>query len=357
MNELENFISMSKYAGERFDIVQAGGGNSSVKYDDGSMLIKASGFSLSEITNEKGYVRLDNKKVNAVLSNPDLLEIADKRKREKASSDLIAGCILDSTGKPSIETFLHSLLAKYTLHTHPIAVNIITILKDWKEILKGIFPSAVFVGYKTPGIELALELQKELNVFRKNNDNLPQILFLQNHGLIVSAKSYEEVTLLNESVLEKLEKYLGLNFTANRNVTKISKLYNAIYQNQSIAYLIRSQFLNSVLKEKKEIFFLESFCPDGQVFCGRKALELKNLNNSDAFLSFEKEFHHPARIVLYQENIYSIAPNVKKAKEMEDVLEFHISSLFYSKENRNYLEKDEVAYLENWDAEKYRQKL
>ena len=157
MNELENFILMSKYAGERFDIVQAGGGNSSVKLEDGSMLIKASGFSLSEITNEKGYVKLDNKKVNEVLSNSELLEITDKRKREKASSDLIGNCILDSTGKPSIETFLHSLLGKYTLHTHPIAVNAITVQKDWKEILTGIFPNAVFVDYKTPGIELALE--------------------------------------------------------------------------------------------------------------------------------------------------------------------------------------------------------
>ena len=53
MNELENFILMSKYAGERFDIVQAGGGNSSVKLEDGSMLIKASGFSLSEIQTRK----------------------------------------------------------------------------------------------------------------------------------------------------------------------------------------------------------------------------------------------------------------------------------------------------------------
>ncbi|MBP9887013.1 MAG: class II aldolase [Leptospiraceae bacterium] len=357
MNELENFILMSKYAGERFDIVQAGGGNSSVKLEDGSMLIKASGFSLSEITNEKGYVKLDNKKVNEVLSNSELLEITDKRKREKASSDLIGNCILDSTGKPSIETFLHSLLGKYTLHTHPIAVNAITVQKDWKEILTGIFPNAVFVDYKTPGIELALELQKELNIFQKDNGNIPQILFLQNHGLIVSSSSYEVVIELNESVLEKLENYLGLDFTANKNVTKISKLYNSIYRNQSITYLIRSQFLNSVLKDKRELFFLDSFCPDGQVFCGRKALNLESLDDADAFFVFEKEFYHPARIILYKDNLYAIAPNVKKAKEMEDVLEFQISSLFYSKENRNFLEKEEVIYLENWDAEKYRQKL
>ena len=31
MNELDKFVQISKYAGERFDLIQAGGGNSSVK--------------------------------------------------------------------------------------------------------------------------------------------------------------------------------------------------------------------------------------------------------------------------------------------------------------------------------------
>ncbi len=43
MNEMNDFIKISKYAGERFDLTQAGGGNSSVKNDDGTMYIKASG--------------------------------------------------------------------------------------------------------------------------------------------------------------------------------------------------------------------------------------------------------------------------------------------------------------------------
>ena len=44
MKEIQNFINISKYAGERFDLIQAGGGNSSVKLDNGQMLIKASGY-------------------------------------------------------------------------------------------------------------------------------------------------------------------------------------------------------------------------------------------------------------------------------------------------------------------------
>ena len=40
---------ISRYCGERFDLVQAGGGNTSVKIND-IMFIKASGFNLADIT-------------------------------------------------------------------------------------------------------------------------------------------------------------------------------------------------------------------------------------------------------------------------------------------------------------------
>ena len=49
MIEIKKFIDISKYAGERFDLIQAGGGNSSIKLDNGQMIIKASGYLLSDI--------------------------------------------------------------------------------------------------------------------------------------------------------------------------------------------------------------------------------------------------------------------------------------------------------------------
>jgi rhamnose utilization protein RhaD (predicted bifunctional aldolase and dehydrogenase) len=37
MNEITDFVKYSKYAGQRFDLVQAGGGNSSVKLENVTM--------------------------------------------------------------------------------------------------------------------------------------------------------------------------------------------------------------------------------------------------------------------------------------------------------------------------------
>ena len=46
--ELIKFQNISRYSGERFDLVQAGGGNSSVKIDDW-MFIKASGYNMTNV--------------------------------------------------------------------------------------------------------------------------------------------------------------------------------------------------------------------------------------------------------------------------------------------------------------------
>ena len=62
--------------------------------------------------------------------------------------------------------------------------------------------------------------------------------------------------------------------------------------------------------------------------------------------------------MLYKNNLFLIAKNTKKAKEIEEVFRFHIMSLNLAKYNNiNYLDDSEIEYLANWEAEKYRQNL
>ena len=209
MIELKNFVEISKYAGERFDLVQAAGGNTSVKIKNSEMLIKASGFLLSDVAENNGYSKVDTKKIANILKNKTIKNEADKRKREFLAKELIEEATLDKNNRPSIETLLHSTLYKYTLHTHPVAVNMIVIQKEWKEILASIFKNEniAFVSYKTPGIDLALELDKVISTFA----TVPKILFLQNHGLIVTSDNVDDIERLTESVLSKIEDYLKID--------------------------------------------------------------------------------------------------------------------------------------------------
>ena len=60
--EIESLIKLSKYAGMREDIIQAGGGNTSVKIDNETMFIKSSGYQLSEMEENVGYSKVNYKK-------------------------------------------------------------------------------------------------------------------------------------------------------------------------------------------------------------------------------------------------------------------------------------------------------
>ena len=59
MDELK---AISKYAGMREDLVQAGGGNTSVKISDERMYIKASGCQLADVSMESGSALVNPKK-------------------------------------------------------------------------------------------------------------------------------------------------------------------------------------------------------------------------------------------------------------------------------------------------------
>ena len=83
MNELNKLIKLSKYAGERFDLVQAGGGNSSVKLENGEMLIKASGFILSDVEINNGYSKVLTKQISEIINNKNVITEKNKRNRER----------------------------------------------------------------------------------------------------------------------------------------------------------------------------------------------------------------------------------------------------------------------------------
>lgn len=356
MKELAEFIEISKYAGERFDLIQAGGGNSSVKLEKGEMIIKASGYLLSDMEENRGYSRVVTEKISNIVQNKAVTDETDKRKRESISASLIQEATLEKSDRPSIETLLHSFLFKYTLHTHPIVANMILMRKDWEHTLLSIFGNdkIALVPYATPGIELALKLYEVLQSF----DEIPKIIFLQNHGLIITSMNKNELMTLNEMVIEKMETFLEVDFSRYKLSNQISKLLNSVKNGFSIAYLSEDIHLNDYLINNRELFRQTPFCPDGFVFCGFKALEIIDITDDKPLKNHLSEYFALPKIVLFENRIFIIAANVKKAREIEDVLKFQIMVLEKNINNDiNLLEPEELAYLGNWEAEKYRQEL
>lgn len=350
MNDL---IKISKYAGMREDLVQAGGGNTSVKLSDTEMLIKASGFQLADVTDTEGFAIVNPQIIVQFFQKNPIKSISQEDEKSLLNASYISG------GRPSIETFLHSITRRVTLHTHPTLVNVLVSRKDSKKIIEDLFPRALYVSYATPGIQLAKEYFIAYQQYQKQQKSLevPKIIFLENHGLIVNAESAEEVISLTEQVIETISDYLCFN---NKRWSTVTTLYNKLKEfnliKDEIVYLANDRRIYQALNTL-HIVWKHTMCPDAIVYCGKKIWNLSLDISHNELQELYNQYGAPT-ILYYQNEFYIVAPSVKKAKEIESLLAF---SAEVSEMNQivemDYLSEQEQNFLLNWDAEKFRKNM
>ena len=326
--ELINLKNISKYCGERFDLVQAGGGNSSVKIDE-FMFIKASGYNLTNIDENNGYVPMNNIKLVEAIFKENIKDI------------LTYNIIGDKRG--SIETFMHSILKKYTIHLHPIQINRILVSKNATEIINEIYPNSLIIEYFTPGIKVCNKIKEKFN-----NE---KVIFLLNHGIIITSDNITELYNLINDVLEKFESYQNMDFLKYKNTNKISKTINNVFKIDNVSYLCEDVLVNRYLSQKIELFKESITFPDFLIYCGVKLLF--GLENIEEYKSL---YYEPPKIIIENNLIYISSHSMAKCKEIEEVFK---SNLFILDSNfeKTYLSADDICFLNNWDAEKYRQLL
>jgi rhamnose utilization protein RhaD (predicted bifunctional aldolase and dehydrogenase) len=189
---------ISREIGSDPALVQGGGGNTSVKAPNGLMAIKASGCSLSEVSETDGYCWVDYRKIRAGLST--------KLENDEAYEELLrSSTVKESRLKPSMESGFHALLDASVIHSHSVYVNLITCALEGESIIKKRFPQALWLPYSTPGRQLSLELAKALSLRKE----IPSLVFLANHGLIISAETANEALALHKETQAAIFAKLG----------------------------------------------------------------------------------------------------------------------------------------------------
>ena len=102
--DISQLSSLSRQVGERFDLVQAGGGNTSVKMDQ-LLFIKSSGCCLSNMRINKNYVGVNFENIKSKLTT---IAGNSKKEREQQCKKLVdSNIIFLKNYRPSIETTLH----------------------------------------------------------------------------------------------------------------------------------------------------------------------------------------------------------------------------------------------------------
>ena len=195
-NALGDLIKISNATGRDVALVQAGGGNTSVKTADGKyMYIKASGTALKDMNMKDGWRRLRLDVVLSIIEDKSIARLDIQAREAEVKNRLLLACDDETSreARPSLESHFHALLDKYVVHLHPEAVLAYTCAKNGREKLQKLFKDEkfppVWVPYVGLGYMLARKIKKVTADYKKRYGRGPAIIFLQNHGLAVAANS------------------------------------------------------------------------------------------------------------------------------------------------------------------------
>lgn len=227
---LEGLLEMSRLAGQRSDYVQGGGGNTSVKLDDRLMAIKASGFRLDQMRPDYAYAVLDYQAIRAFFAQHRPDDFADV---EASGSSYVRQTVQTVDGlpqlRPSVEAGFHAILDRYVLHTHAVYANLAACSVQGQKIAADALAEGpagfVWIPYLDPGSRLTFAIARAMADAESQTGRRPQILLMQNHGLIITGDDAGQCVRLHEEVNQRLAAAFGTRAEAWPDVRVRSGCY------------------------------------------------------------------------------------------------------------------------------------
>ena len=324
MVELDRLRALSAKVGSDPLLVQAAGGNTSLK-DGGVMWIKASGTWLKEAQARDIFVPLDHAAIMAALERND-----------PACESCVAfvRTDLNATGlRPSIETTVHALMPqRVVVHVHCVNTIAWAIRTDGEQRLAEKLAGFdwAFIPYARPGLPLAGAIQSRM---RPGVD----VLVLGNHGLAVAADSVEAAEALLARVVAAVTRPVRPAAAVDR--AALDKLcagtpYRPAQMDETHALATEPLALR---RGEHAVFY-----PDHVVFLGvGVATSFENATPLVAVPGVGVLIREDAKPAI--EPMGRCLADVMRRVEEEDPL--------------TALTDDDIDRLVNWDAEKYRQTL
>ena len=205
---LSQLIRISNTVGKDRLLIQGGGGNTSVKTPDGKyMYIKSSGTALKDMNQRAGWRRLRLDSVLSILKDKSVVQLDTYTRETEVVNRLLLACDdkVAGSARPSVESHLHAFLDNCVIHLHPAAVLAYACAKNGREKLEKLFKNEklppVWVPYADPGFMLAKRIARIVPHYQNQFGQKPLILFLEKHGLIVSAKTANATLALLRKVI------------------------------------------------------------------------------------------------------------------------------------------------------------
>jgi len=311
----EEYETLCRTIGPWTDWIQGPGGNISVKDEPmNRIVLKKSGALVS------------------ALNNGLICDLAAIRQALAAGNEDVANTVLEGTGKPSIEAFLHAFPPRIIVHTHPYPL--MNVLCNYGPIeLPNI--NSKTVEYYKPGVPLAQTMSL---VYTEDT----KVYFLRNHGVVIIGNTIDEI--LTQMIA--ITKYM---FRApHTDIPLVSALFNTMCELTGKKMLIKPFFTSHVL----ERIFLP-YTPDIAVFLHEAPLLFEDPNDdpSAKLINYYKKYRHLPSVIFANSVFYIIAHSPEACYNIYEILLSYLHVALPA----NFLSDAQVSELVNWDKEKLRQ--
>lgn len=295
--EIKEYIDICVHLGSYHELIQGGGGNFSLKNGD-EIIIKSSGKVLAETKHNTGYVICSISKLLEYSKDPSI----------DVHSTVLRG---ETNGIPSMEVFFHLLPYKWVIHVHPTFFLRHLCQPSWKSLLSSYKCS--YIPYITPGKELGLYILEHY-------DN-EQVLFLQNHGIILCANTIAEIYTVLDDLYTRNSKSLRLTINTNE-FTESHALTQYILTKTGEAVVLKPCRHIRYINER--LFF--PITPDISIFLKSIPLvqEDRRVSWINLFDSYYTKFNAIPAIIQLGNNTYVCGKSYHQCCSIEEILESYL---------------------------------
>ena len=377
---LADLMRISNKTGVDPTLVQGGGGNTSVKTEDGQyMYIKASGTALKDMNAKQGWRRLRLDLARSVVLDKSLAKMDPKRREPEVVNRLLLACDdkIKTVARPSVEAHLHAWLDKCVIHLHPSAAGAYHNAKNGRAMLEKLFKDEplppLWVPYTDPGFMLARKIARLVEDYQHRFGKSPAILFLHKHGLFITAKTADGALRLVRRVIKRCndplrqpktgiaksieqQKIKDFKLCIERACLKATRQSTTIwhYYNDAIA-----DFLNQ--KDAKKML-CGSLTPDELVYANGAAMWVEKCDWQSIAGRIKQQIQKgkkPAVAFLVKDVGLFVAGTEKIAPTVRDIVLYSIfiRTNAYRMGGILTLNKRQEDFINNWESEAFRKKL
>jgi len=396
---LLELIRISREVGCDPDLVQGGGGNTSVKSKDGrTMFVKASGTSLGQMDESHGWAELELDAARDLVNERQLLKLPSATREAQVLSRLQAMVHCPLGARPSVESNLHALLDRVVIHTHPVHLNTVLCARDskdaYRKLCRGLDQEPLYLPYVDPGFVLAVRLADELRGYVDKHGRLPAVVLLENHGVFVSHRDVGPCLKLSAGVTRLGTRRAGTarvnpltvdwtpssgrraskgrtrssSSSGGSGEAKIAEVRGALLRggvSPTLVQLDASDLARRFATNRDAVKLARrgAFTPDQIVYCRTYPLVLSGANPDawqKAVARYRERYQIDPRVILRPGvGVYYAVSNLV---EMQVVAEVYRSAMITILSNQGgagprFLTRRKAAFIEGWEVEAFRAQL